>query len=260
MQICSALSDCQFLKRWFRFLTPVSISLSSVGMARQFIGYYRVSTDRQGRSALGLEAQREAVAQFVRQSGGVLLAEYTEVESGRRNDRPELDLALKECRARKATLAIARLDRLARNATFLLQLRDSSVEFAAADMPNADRFIVGILALVAERERDLISARTKEALAAAKRRGVKLGSPTPVLGSSAGVEAIKRNVATFDLSVLPTIRHAQQAGARSLRAIAKILNDRGIATRRDRKWSPEAVRLCLLRADRTPDKSENQRV
>lgn len=217
-------------------------------MPKHFVGYYRVSTDRQGRSALGLEAQREAVLQFLRASGGELVVEFTEVESGRKNDRPELQRALAECRRRKATLAIARLDRLARNATFLLQLRDSNVEFAAADMPNADRFIVGILALVAERERDLISIRTKEALAAAKRRGVKLGSPCPRRAGALGVAAVRKVVASFDSNLRPVVGEIQRAGVTSLRGIAATLNARGLKTRRQGPWSAEGVRLLLKRA------------
>lgn len=217
-------------------------------MPKQFVGYYRVSTVRQGLSALGLEAQREAVLQFLRASGGELVAEFTEVESGRKNDRPELQRALAECRRRKATLAIARLDRLARNATFLLQLRDSNVEFAAADMPNADRFIVGILALVAERERDLISIRTKEALAAAKRRGVKLGSPDPRRAGALGVAAVRNVVTAFDANVRPVVGEIQRAGVTSLRGIAATLNARGLKTRRQGPWSAEGVRLLLKRA------------
>src|SRR5688572_24199690 len=133
-------------------------------MPKSYVAYYRVSTTRQGRSGLGLEAQREAVAQFVHTTDATLVAEFTEIESGSRNDRPQLQAALADCRRRRATLAIARLDRLARNASFLLQLRDSNVDITAADMPHADRFVVGILALVAERERDLIAIRTKSAL------------------------------------------------------------------------------------------------
>lgn len=214
-----------------------------------FVSYYRVSTDRQGRSGLGLEAQRESVRQLVQSSQGELVSEFTEIESGKKNNRPQLLAALRECRRRKATLAISRLDRLARNATFLLQLRDSNVNFTAADMPHADRFTVGILALVAERERDLISSRTRDALAAAKRRGTKLGSPTPEKASRFGVAAIQANVAAFDSNILPVMREVRSAGVRTLRGIAGALNARGVKTRRGGEWSAESVRLVLRRAN-----------
>ena len=177
-----------------------------------------------------------------------MLVDFTEIESGRKDDRPQLQAALRECRRRKATLVISRLDRLARNATFLLQLRDSNVDFIAADMPHADRFTVGILALVAERERDLISARTREALAAAKRRGVKLGCADPRRVGLLGVAAIRTKVAAHDGNVLPVIHEIRRAGVASLRGIAAALNARGLKTRRSGPWSGEAVRLLLLRA------------
>jgi DNA invertase Pin-like site-specific DNA recombinase len=144
--------------------------------ASRFVAYYRVSTDRQGASGLGLEAQRQAVARYL--GRGRLLAEFTEVESGRRHtNRPELLTALALCRKWRAVLVIARLDRLARNVAFIANLMESSVDFVACDMPQANRLTIHILAAVAEHERELISQRTKAALAEAKRRGTKLGNP-----------------------------------------------------------------------------------
>src|SRR5215510_570518 len=152
-------------------------------MAKQsikFVAYARVSTDRQGKSGLGLEVQREAVQQFVQGRGGAIIApEYIEVESGKRNDRPKLTQALKRCRLTGATLVVAKLDRLLRNAAFLLTLRDSGVDLVAADLPEANTMTVGVMAVVAQHEREAISARTKAALAAAKRRGVKVGGLRP---------------------------------------------------------------------------------
>jgi hypothetical protein len=152
----------------------------------RFVAYYRVSTDKQGRSGLGLDAQRAAVARHAASAGGVVAAAFEEVESGRRGDRPQLGLALAECRLRRAVLLIAKLDRLARDAHFLLGLEKAGVEFLAADMPHANRLTVGIMALVAEEEARATSARTKAALAAAKARGVKLGNPQLRPGDSCG--------------------------------------------------------------------------
>src|SRR5258706_2822013 len=139
---------------------------------QRYVAYLRVSTDRQGRSGLGLEAQRSAVAQYVAAKGGrIIEPEYVEVESGKRNDRPELEKALKHCRLTGAILIVAKLDRLSRNAAFLMTLRDSGAEFVAADLPEANTMTVGIMALVAQHEREAISARTKAALAASRARG-----------------------------------------------------------------------------------------
>src|SRR3954467_1869811 len=138
-----------------------------------FVAYYRVSTDRQGQSGLGLDAQRSAVAGFV--GARALIAEFTEVESGKRADRPQLAAALDLCRRQRAMLVIAKLDRLARNVAFIANLMESGVEFTAVDMPSANNLTLHILAAVAEHEREMISARTKAALAAAKARGMKLG-------------------------------------------------------------------------------------
>ena len=141
----------------------------------KFVVYLRVSTAKQGRSGLGLEAQREAVQRFVAERGGKIIApEFIETESGKRNDRPELAKALKRCRATRANLVVAKLDRLSRNAAFLMTLRDSGVQFVAADLPEANTMTVGVMAVVAQYEREAISARTKAALAAAKARGTGL--------------------------------------------------------------------------------------
>jgi DNA invertase Pin-like site-specific DNA recombinase len=144
---------------------------------KKFVAYYRVSTARQGVSGLGMEAQAASVEAFVRAREGRILASFVEVESGKHNDRPQLDAALARARAEKATLLIAKLDRLSRDALFLLTLQRADADFVAVDMPDANRLTIGIMALIAEHEREAISSRTKVALAAAKARGVRLGNP-----------------------------------------------------------------------------------
>src|SRR3954470_11817931 len=164
-------------------------------MDGKWISYLRVSTDRQGKSGLGIEAQRNSVAEYLNGGSWKLVKEYVEVESGKRTDRPMLAEAIKACRAYGAKLVIAKLDRLSRVAHFLLGLEKAGVDFVAADMPNANRLTVGIMAMVAEEERRMISRRTKDALAAAKRRGTKLGGDRGVVPSKAtrakAVEALR---------------------------------------------------------------------
>ena len=153
----------------------------------KFIAYFRVSTDRQGKSGLGLEAQREAVMTYLNGGRWSLVDEFTEVESGKHSDRPELAKALAACKKRKAKLVIAKLDRLSRNLAFIAALMESGVEFVAVDMPHATKLTIHILAAVAEHEREMISERTKAALAAAKKRGQRLGNRvSPRSQSAAG--------------------------------------------------------------------------
>lgn len=213
------------------------------------VAYYRVSTERQGRSGLGLEAQREAVRTFLAGKGWPPIAEMVEVESGKRNDRPELAQALDACRLHKATLVIARLDRLARNAAFLLSLRDSGINFVAVDMPDANRLTIGILAMVAEAEAERISLNTKAALAQAKARGVKLGGfkgATPTAENRAKALAVRQEGRARQRDLIaPTIAELKAAGITSLPAIAKALNDRQITTARGSRWHPTSVARLL---------------
>lgn len=222
-----------------------------------FVAYYRVSTARQGRSGLGLDAQKQAVADYLNGGARRVLREYTEIESGKRKDRPELLKALAHCRQTGATLVIAKLDRLSRDAAFLLSLRDSEVAFVAADMPEANRLTIGIMALVAEQEREAISRRTREALAAAKRRGVKLGNPygaKPLRdagkGNRAALAAIQANADRFAEELRPVIGELRDARIRTLERIASALNDRGMKTPRDAQWHPSSVRNLLARIAR----------
>jgi DNA invertase Pin-like site-specific DNA recombinase len=209
------------------------------------VAYYRVSTAQQGRSGLGLEAQQEAVGRFVAGSGYRLVSEYTEIESGRLSDRPQLLAAIAACRRKKARLVIAKLDRLARNAAFLLTLRDSGVDFVAADMPNADRLTVGIMAIFAEHEREMISNRTKEALAAAKARGVKLGNPELHLHRASGAAANRSAAISFARNLRPLIDQLRSQGFTSLRSLAEELNRRAIATARGGSWAQQTVANVL---------------
>lgn len=218
------------------------------------VAYYRVSTDRQGRSGLGLEAQRAAVRQFLEGRGWPPLVECVEVESGRKDARPELAKALEACRLYRATLVIAKLDRLARNATFLLSLRDAGVDFVAVDMPDANRLTVGIMALVAEDEAERISARTKAALAAAKARGRTLGGFRGYRPSEedrkAAAAARTTKAQASAAAVLPTIRELQAAGITSLGGIARELSRRGIPTTRGAgAWQAVQVQRVLKVGD-----------
>lgn len=218
-----------------------------------FVAYYRVSTDKQGRSGLGLDAQRQAVARHAASCGGSVAAAFEEVESGRKGDRPQLALALAECRLRRCTLLIAKLDRLARDAHFLLGLEKAGVEFVAADMPYANRLTIGVMALVAEEEARAISARTKAALAAAKARGKRLGNPRLRPGDGAAAAdaraAWSAGAARRAAEVLPYVEAARRAGAVTLRQLADALTARGVRTPRGGEgWRPWQVRRVLDRA------------
>lgn len=218
-------------------------------MATQWISYLRVSTDRQGKSGLGLAAQRSAVETHIAVAGGRLLGEHVEVETGKRNDRPKLGEALETSRLTGATLLIAKLDRLSRDACFLLGLQRAGVSFQAADMPSADNFTVGIMALVAQREREMISQRTKAALAAAKARGTRLGGFKGYrVDGRLGVEARQKAADEFAQSVGPMVTAMRQEG-HSLRQIAEKMAERGIKTAKGGRWSAAAVRSVLLRYD-----------
>jgi DNA invertase Pin-like site-specific DNA recombinase len=213
----------------------------------KFVAYYRVSTDKQGQSGLGLDAQRAAVMTYLNGGPWKLVAEHTEVETGKRADRPELQKALAACRKHKAKLVIAKLDRLSRNLAFIATLMDSNVEFIAADNPHANRLTVHILAAVAEHERAAISERTKAALAAAKRRGVKLGGPRLDAACKASIKVRSEAADAFAANVRPIIKEIQASGVSSLRGVARALTARGIRSPRGRDWSDVQVAAVLRR-------------
>jgi DNA invertase Pin-like site-specific DNA recombinase len=220
--------------------------------AVKFVSYLRVSTDKQGRSGLGLEAQREAVSRYLNGGQWKLVAEYVEVESGKRNSRPQLQAAISHAKATGAKLVIARLDRLARNLHFVSSLQERGVDFVAADMPDANRLT--IIAAVAESVGRTISENTKMALAAAKARGVKLGNPNgarALLGKQVGnadaVAKIKANAAQRALDLAGIVTALRATGITSVRSLADALNEQGIPAPRGDTWHPTAVSRLLTR-------------
>jgi DNA invertase Pin-like site-specific DNA recombinase len=221
---------------------------------QKYVAYYRVSTQRQGRSGLGLEAQQSAVQGFLAgHPGAQIIAEFVEVESGRKSDRVKLASAMLIARMTKAVLLIAKLDRLARDAHFLLGLEKAGVEFIAADMPFANRMTVGIMALVAEEEARAISARTRAALAARKARGLPLGNQATL--RPADPETLVRARAAWSAKaaehaamVLPAVQELRAAGL-SLRATAGEMTARGFTTVRGGQWTPTQVSAVFRRAE-----------
>jgi DNA invertase Pin-like site-specific DNA recombinase len=231
-----------------------------MGRKKRFVAYYRVSTATQGRSGLGLEAQREAVARYLNGGPWEIIAEFTEIESGRRSDRPQLDQALAAARVHRAPLIVAKVDRLTRSVSFLSRLLEAGVEVRFADLPTIEgptgRFILQQMVSVAELEAGMISARTKAALAAAKARGKKLGGNRGVTLSDEAREmgrAVRTEHANARAAdIAPIISDLQARGAaQSLRTIAKALNTRGIPTARgDGQWSAAQVARVLRRFER----------
>lgn len=218
------------------------------------VAYYRVSTATQARSGLGLEAQRAAVAEVCKARGLEIISEFTEIESGGKADRPQLTEALRRAKLSGAILVVAKLDRLSRSVSFLATLQDSGAKFLAADMPEANELTVHILAAVAQAERKAISQRTKDALKAAKARGVKLGNPNGAAplkragkGNVAAVEALKAGAQHRAEELADEIAAVKAAGASSLREIAQGLNERHITTARGGPWHAASVQRVLLR-------------
>lgn len=220
----------------------------------KIVTYLRVSTAKQGHSGLGLEAQRSAIQAYVDRMGAKVTKEFLEVESGKLNTRPQLQAALHLAKVTGSVLVIAKLDRLSRNAAFLLTLRDSGVKFIAADMPDANELTVGIMALVAQQEREAISKRTKEALQAAKRRGQVLGCPNGAAallragkGNTAAIQAVKQSADSHAMDLKPVIDSLAEEDITSLGAIATALNERGMRTPRGGQWHKTSVSNLLTR-------------
>jgi DNA invertase Pin-like site-specific DNA recombinase len=227
----------------------------TIAETKKYVAYYRVSTQRQGQSGLGLEAQREAVTRFVN-GQGVLVGELTEVESGCKSDRPQLSKAIAQATRSRAILVIAKLDRLARNVAFISTLMESGVDFKACDNPHANRLTIHILAAVAEDEARRISERTKAALGAYKARGGLLGSRHPkcrsitsqasALGQVRGAAGNRKKALAAYSDLVPFIQGMRDEG-KSLRTISRELNSQGHTTRTGRPWSQTQVRRVLTR-------------
>lgn len=217
----------------------------------RYVAYYRVSTQKQGKSGLGLEAQRKMVSDFIACNGGELIAEYTEIESGKADDRPELLAAMKKADLVGGKLLVGKLDRLSRDLHFITSLQKSKVDFVVCDLPGCDSFTINIYGALAQREREMISARTKAGLQAAKSRGKKLGTnnlkPELVQEASAkGVTAIKLNADAFASKVSTVIQGMLNQG-KSLRAIARELDRLNVQTARGGQWTPTAVKNAISR-------------
>lgn len=213
---------------------------------RKFIAYYRVSTAKQGASGLGLEAQRQSVIHFVK--NGNLVAEYTEVESGRKNNRVELEKAIAHTKKMDATLVIAKLDRLSRNVSFIFALRDSGVDFVCADMPDANTLTIGIFAAMAQHERELISQRTKAALQAKKHQGFCLGSPQnlTVQAQKKGASVIAHQARTNPHSKrIAAIIQKLLEQQTPIPRIADFLNQNDFVTVRGKKFHGSTIRYLI---------------
>jgi DNA invertase Pin-like site-specific DNA recombinase len=216
-------------------------------VTRRAIAYYRVSTSEQGRSGLGLDAQKQAVSTYIANAGLELVADYQEIESGKRDDRPALHRAIAHAKRCRGLLVIAKLDRLSRSVAFVSSLMEAGVQFVAADQPAANELTIHILAAVAQAERKAIGERTRAALAAARARGTKLGNPRIAAARREALQAIASNSARFASNTLPLILELRTSGCRTLHSIANALNKRGIKTARNGAWTPTAVRRVVLR-------------
>ena len=220
---------------------------------KPIVAYVRVSTSQQGRSGLGIEAQREALIRFAAEAAYEVVAEFVEVETGKGSDaldrRPQLAAALAQARALRCPVAVTKLDRLSRDVHFVSGLMAHRVPFIVAELgPDVDPFVLHLYAALAEKERALIAGRTKSALAAAKAKGVKLGNPNIEAARGEAVMAIKAKADRAAGNVLPIIAEIRKSGATTLRAVAEALNARGVPTPRGGRWHAMSVRNALARA------------
>jgi len=212
-----------------------------------FVSYTRVSTHAQGQNGLGMQAQRDAVASYVKSVGGTIIREFAEVESGAKSDRPQLRAALNLCKAKRATLVIAKLDRLARNVRFISDIMESGIEFVAADMPSANRLTIHIIAAIAEHERAMIGDRTKAGLRAAKARGIKLGNPNWQLAQNLATLEAERRAHEFAVKMQPILVAIDPEQRLSPNELADALNGLGYRPRRAATWSKQSAANLLKR-------------
>lgn len=225
-------------------------------MEGRFIAYYRVSTDKQGKSGLGMDAQKQAVRDYLNGGNWELLGEYTEVEGGGKDDRKALAQAILDCKLKNARLIVAKLDRLSRDLHFITSLQKAGVPFIVAEMPDANEFTINIFAAMAQHERKLISERTKAALTQAKKNGKKLGSPViqaggriPGSGNPANANKKRADLAAmYANQMMVIIEVARRSGRENLREIADELNKLGYSTRRGSEWTPTSVKRVINRS------------
>jgi DNA invertase Pin-like site-specific DNA recombinase len=215
---------------------------------KKMVFYLRVSTSKQGADGNGIQHQMTVVNRYAESNGGDVVGQFIEVESGGKTDseRPQLAAALEKCKKENAVLVCSKIDRLSRNAEFLLRLMNSRVEFVCCDIPNCDRFTISLFAILAEKEKNMISERTKNALKMVKARGIKLGSPNPELSVIKMNEGARKARIDFKNKIVPIINEIKSTGIQTLQGVADCLNRRGISTRNGKHWYPTQIRNLLV--------------
>jgi DNA invertase Pin-like site-specific DNA recombinase len=215
---------------------------------KKMVFYLRVSTVKQGADGNGIQHQMTVVNRYAEANGGEIVGQFIEVESGGKTDseRPQLAAALEKCKKETAVLVCSKIDRLSRNAEFLLRLMNSRVEFVCCDIPNCDRFTISLFAILAEKEKNMISERTKNALKMVKARGIKLGNPNPELSVIKMNEGARKGRIDFKNKIIPIINEIKSTGIKTLQGMADCLNRRGISTRNGKQWYPTQIRNLLV--------------
>ena len=203
---------------------------------------------KQGADGNGIQHQMTVVNRYAEANGGEIVGQFIEVESGGKTDseRPQLAAALEKCKKETAVLVCSKIDRLSRNAEFLLRLMNSRVEFVCCDIPNCDRFTISLFAILAEKEKNMISERTKNALKMVKARGIKLGNPNPELSVIKMNEGARKGRIDFKNKIIPIINEIKSTGIKTLQGMADCLNRRGISTRNGKQWYPTQIRNLLV--------------
>jgi DNA invertase Pin-like site-specific DNA recombinase len=215
---------------------------------KKVVFYLRVSTVKQGADGNGIQHQMTVVNRYAEANGAEIVGQFIEVESGGKTDseRPQLAAALEKCKKENAVLVCSKIDRLSRNAEFLLRLMNSRVEFVCCDIPNCDRFTISLFAILAEKEKNMISERTKNALKMVKARGIKLGNPNPELSVIKMNEGARKGRIDFKNKIIPIINEIKSTGIKTLQGVADCLNRRGISTRNGKQWYPTQIRNLLV--------------